>query len=166
MMLADRKTITHDLEHLASLERGNVAATALEKAQKARGIDAAVDNFVKRSMPERKDTNGKPTSKVNAPHIVAVLVGLAAAKEGVTIPDKKKLDAMRKASLVQLLFEKAGLSAQQPTIPQQLQQQPAAAAPAATAAAPAAPAAPLVPAPRTKRMSGSVPVMVWNREHW
>ena len=73
-----RRTLTSfmtDLEHLASLERGNVAATALEKAQMARGIDTAVDTFVKREMPERKDKNGKVTQNVNAPHMKIVSTG-------------------------------------------------------------------------------------------
>ena len=44
-------------------------------------------------MPERKDKNKNVTQNVNAPHIVAVLVGLAVAAAGVSVPDKKKLDA-------------------------------------------------------------------------
>ena len=139
MMLCDRKTIEHDLAHLASLARGDVAMEALEKAQKARGIDGVVDAFVRRAMPERRDTKNQVTQNVNAPHIVAVLVGLASALTGVSVPDKKQLDAMRKASLVQLLFEKAKLSAQQPTLQQQLQQQLATVLAAAAAPVAAAP---------------------------
>ena len=135
-MLADRATIAHDLAHLAALARGDEKATALAEGHKARGIDSAVDAFVKRTVKEtvlKEDgtTEVKALERVNKPHLVQALLALAAAKAGTSVPDKKKLDAMRRASLVQMVFEVAKLDAPQPTIQQGLQRQPATAAAAA-----------------------------------
>jgi len=129
-MLADRATIAHDLAHLAALARGDEKAAALAEGHKARGIDSAVDAFVKRTVKEtvRKEdgtTEVKALERVNKPHLVQALLALAAAKAGTSVPDKKKLDAMRRASLVQMVFEVAKLDAPQPTIQQGLQRQPA-----------------------------------------
>ena len=38
-MLADRKTIEHDIAHLAALARGDKTAKTLTDMHKARGID-------------------------------------------------------------------------------------------------------------------------------
>ena len=70
----------------------------------------AVEAFVKRTVKEtvNKDdgtTELKQLSKVNKPHLVQALLTLAAAKNGSSVPDKKKLDALRRASLVQMVFE-------------------------------------------------------------
>ena len=109
-MLADRATIAHDLAHLAALARGNEKAAALAEGHKARGIDSAVEAFVKRTVKEtvNKDdgtTELKQLSKVNKPHLVQALLTLAAANNGSSVPDKKKLDALCRASLVQMVFE-------------------------------------------------------------
>ena len=134
-MLADRATIAHDLAHLAALARGDEKASALAEGQKARGIDSAVDAFVKRTVKETVHKDGttevKALERVNKPHLVQALLTLAAAKTGASVPDKKKLDALRRASLVQMVFDVAKLDAPQPTIQQGLQLQPATAAAAA-----------------------------------
>ena len=65
MMLCDRKTIEHDLAHLASLARGDVAMEALEKAQKARGIDDAVDAFVRRDAGAQGHKKNQVSQNVN-----------------------------------------------------------------------------------------------------
>jgi hypothetical protein len=145
-MLADRPTIKHDLAHLAALARGDVTAKVLEDAHKARGIDKAVDAYVRSKVTTKvvDEATGKVTDNVNKPHITQALVALAAAKAHVMVPDKRKLEPMRKASLVQLLFEKAGLASQQPTLPQQLATATAVALPAA--ATPAGAIAPITAA--------------------
>ena len=42
---------------------------------------------------------------VSKPHLVQALLMLATAETGTSVPGKKKLDAMRRASLVQMVFE-------------------------------------------------------------
>ena len=68
--LAERKAIKHDLAHLAALARADAAVQKLEFVQQARGIDKTVEMYVRRELPRRKDEKGKPTTKVNKPHLV------------------------------------------------------------------------------------------------
>jgi hypothetical protein len=70
--LAERKTIKHDLAHLAALARGDAAVEKLESVQKALGIDKAVDSHVRHELPKRRDEKNKPTSNVNKPHLIEV----------------------------------------------------------------------------------------------
>ena len=67
-MTVRRKTIKHlvlDLAHLASLACGDVGMVALEKAQKARGIDDVVDAFV------RRDAGAQGHEKIKC-HIMSI----------------------------------------------------------------------------------------------
>ena len=51
-MLADRATIAHNLAHLAALARRNEKAVALAEGHKARGVDSAVEAFVRPTVKE------------------------------------------------------------------------------------------------------------------
>ena len=109
-MLADRATIAHHLAHLAALARGHEKAAALAEGHKARGIDSAVEAFVRLTVKEtvnKEDgtTEVKAIGCVSKPHLVQALLMLATAETGTSVPGKKKLDAMCRASLVQMVFE-------------------------------------------------------------
>ena len=109
-MLADRATIAHDLAHLAALARGNEKAAALAEGHKARGIDSAVEAFVRRTVKEtviNEDgtTEVKAIERVNKQHLVQALLMLATADTGTSVPNKKKLNALRRVNLVQIVFE-------------------------------------------------------------
>ena len=151
--LADRKTIKHDLDHLAALARGDEAVQKLESVQQATGIDKAVERYVKEQLPKRKDEKNKLTSNVNKPHLVEVRcppilmniacpakpwlshsqVLLSLAMAGVKeIPCEKKLKEMRKSYLVQLIFDRANLTPRQPALQQFFQPNAVASPPAAS----------------------------------
>lgn len=72
LLLASRKTIAHYLAHLAALARGDEAVLKLEAAQKAQGIDKAVNQRVqeapdltariRKRVPEPPDVPRRPQS--------------------------------------------------------------------------------------------------------
>ena len=68
--------IKHDLAHLAALARADAAVQKLESVQQARGIDKAVEMYVRQELPRGKGMRraSKPTTKVNKPHLVEVCV--------------------------------------------------------------------------------------------
>ena len=70
--LADSKTISHDLAHLAALARADALVQKLESVQKGQCIDKKVDAYIRKELPFRKDKNGKQTNNVNQPHLVEV----------------------------------------------------------------------------------------------
>ena len=74
--LAERKTIKHDLAHLAALARADSAVAKLEAVQQTRSIDKAVDAYVHRKLPSRKNGKGKSTDNVNPTHLVEVRLAL------------------------------------------------------------------------------------------
>ena len=51
-----------------------LTASPPPSVQQARGIDKTVEMYVRQELPRRKDEKGKPTTKVNKPHLVEVCV--------------------------------------------------------------------------------------------
>ena len=77
---------------------------------KTRGIDSSVEAFVRRKVKEtviNEDgtTEVKAIERVNKQHLVQALLMLATALTGTSVPGKKKLNALRRINLVQILFE-------------------------------------------------------------
>ena len=60
-ILADRAAIAHHLAHLAALARGHEKAAALAEGHKARGIDSAVEAFVRLTVKETVNTEDGTT---------------------------------------------------------------------------------------------------------
>ena len=83
---------------------------ALAEGHKARGIDSAVEAFVRLTVKEtvnKEDgtTEVKAIGRVSKRHLVQALLMLATAETGTSVPGKKKLNVMCRASLVQMVFE-------------------------------------------------------------
>ena len=66
--LAELKAIKHDLAHLAALARADAAVQKLESVQQARGIDKAMEMYVRQELPRRKDEKGKRTTLRSTSH--------------------------------------------------------------------------------------------------
>ena len=58
-----RHTIAHHLAHLAALARGHEKAAALAEGHKARGIDSAVEAFVRLTVKETVNTEDGTTER-------------------------------------------------------------------------------------------------------
>ena len=109
-MLADRATIAYHLAHLAALTRDGEKAVALAKRHKTHGIDSAVEAFVRRTVKETvinedRTTEVKAIERVNKQHLVQALLMLATAETGTSVPNRKKLNALRRVNLVQIVFD-------------------------------------------------------------
>ena len=101
---------TSGTSHLAPLARRHEKAVALAEGHKARGIDSAVEAFVRLTVKEtvnKEDgtTEVKAIGRVSKRHLVQALLMLATAETGTSVPGKKKLNVMCRASLVQMVFE-------------------------------------------------------------
>ena len=75
-----------------------------------RGIDCSVEAFFRRTVKEtviNEDGTSevKAIERVNKQHLVQALLMLATALTGTSVPGKKKLNALRRINLVQILFE-------------------------------------------------------------
>ena len=75
-ILADRAAIAHHLAHLAALARGHEKAAALAEGHKTRGIDSAVEAFVRLTVKEtvnKEDgtTEVKAIGRVSKRHLGA-----------------------------------------------------------------------------------------------
>ena len=75
-----------------------------------RGIDCSVEAFFRRTVKEtviNEDgtTDVKAIERVNKQHLLQALLMLATAQTGTSVPGKKKLNALRRINLVQILFE-------------------------------------------------------------
>ena len=94
--------------------RATAKAVALAKRHKThspRGTRrTAVEAFVRRTVKEtviNEDgtTEVKAIERVNKQHLVQALLMLATAETGTSVPNKKKLNALRRVNLVQIVFE-------------------------------------------------------------
>ena len=107
-MLADRATIAHHHAHLAALARDGEKAAALAKRH---GASTTVEAFVGRTVKETvinnedRTTEVKAIERVNKQHLMQALLMLATAQTGTSVPGKKKLNALRRVNLVQIVFE-------------------------------------------------------------
>ena len=106
-MLADRATIAHHHAHLAALARDGEKAAALAKRH---GASTAVEAFVGRTVKETvinedRTTEVKAIERVNKQHLMQALLMLATAETGTSVPNRKKLNALRRVNLVQIVFE-------------------------------------------------------------
>ena len=73
------------------------------EAQDARHRQRAVEAFVRRKVKEKVinedgTTEVKATERVNKQHLVQALLMLATAETGTSVPNKKKLNALRRVN--------------------------------------------------------------------
>ena len=99
-MLADRATIAHHLAHLAALTRDGEKAVALAKRHKTHGIDSGRGLRQAEGQGDGDQQDGttevKAIERVNKQHLVQALLMLATAETGTSVPNKKKLNALRR----------------------------------------------------------------------